>query len=71
MGTQLTTGEVAELLGVDVWRIRRLYESGTLPEPARAGAYRLIPKTDLPRIIDALRGRGWLPAETSTEAAPC
>lgn len=69
MGAQLTTGEVAELLGVEVWRIRRLYESGTLPEPARAGAYRLIPKADLPRVIDALRHRGWLPAASTAEVA--
>ena len=69
MGAQLTTGEVAELLGVDVWRVRRLYESGMLPEPPRAGAYRLIPKADLPRIIDAMRQRGWLPAASSAEAA--
>lgn len=71
MGAQLTTREVADLLGVEVWQIRRIYKSGNLPEPPRAGLYRLIPRTDLPLIIDALRNRGWLSAPTTTEPSPC
>ena len=60
-----TTREVAELLGTWTWRIRRLFEDGTLPEPARFGGKRAIPKAALPAIVDALRARGWLaPADT-------
>jgi len=35
-----TTGEVADFVGTDEWRIRRLFEDGTLPEPDRFGGKR-------------------------------
>ena len=57
----LSTPEVAEELGTVEWRVRRLYESGTLPEPPRFAGARAIPRADLPAIADALRARGWLP----------
>lgn len=55
-----TTRQVAEFVGVDVWRIRRLFEDGTLPEPPRFAGKRAIPRSLVPRIVDALRARGWL-----------
>ncbi len=58
----LTTRDVAALLGVDEWRVRRVYEDGTLPEPSRLGGIRVLTGADLPAIIDALRDRGWLRA---------
>ena len=58
-----STADVAELFGSDEWRVRRLYESGTLPEPPRFAGRRLIRRADLPAILDALRDRGWLPVE--------
>lgn len=61
-----TTRQLAELLGTDTWRVRRLFEDGTLPEPPRFGDRRAIPREMIPAICDALRSRGWLPA---TEAA--
>ena len=64
----LTTGEIAETLGTDEWRIRRLYESGTLSEPPRFGGKRAIPRESIPAIVDALRARGWLP---ESGEAPC
>ena len=55
-----TTQQVAELLGVEPWRVRRLYEDRSLPEPQRFGGARVISSADVPAVIDALRERGWL-----------
>lgn len=60
MPTAFTTREVAELFGTDDWRVRRLFEDGTLPEPPRFGGKRLLDRSLLPTILDALRARGWL-----------
>lgn len=67
MPDRFTTREVADLLGTVTWRVRRLFEDGTLAEPPRFGGARAIPRTLLPAILDALRVRGWLPAGESTE----
>ena len=56
-----STREVADFLGTDTWRIRRLFEDGTLPEPGRFAGKRAIPSDLIPRIVDELRSRGWLP----------
>ena len=66
MQTLLSTRDVADLLGSDVWRVRRLFEDGTLPEPARLAGRRAIPRESLPKIIDAFRARGWLPLEAAS-----
>lgn len=74
--TVLTTREVADLLVSTEWRVRRLFEDGTLPDPPRFGRARMIPRTALPAVVAALQARGWLPpnaesAETlREEAAP-
>ena len=65
MSDQLTTRELGDLLGVAEWRVRRLFETGTLPEPPRFGGKRAIKGSMIPQIIDALRARGWLPLEAS------
>jgi hypothetical protein len=67
MKRQFTTREVAEILGTEEWRVRRLFEDGTLTEPERFGGKRAICQQGIPSIVDALRGRGWLPTE---EPAP-
>lgn len=59
----LTTRQVADRLGVPTWQIQRLYETGRLPEPPRFGGKRAIPEAHLPEIAEALRARGWLPAD--------
>jgi hypothetical protein len=64
----LTTREIAELLGTDTWRVRRLFEDGTLPEPDRFAGNRAIPTTMLPAIVDGLRARGWLHQTEGTVA---
>ena len=56
-------GELADSLGVQAWRISRLFELGILPEPPRVSRRRLIPKSMIPEIVDALRERGWLREE--------
>ena len=62
-----TTRELADILGTDTWRIRRLFEDGTLLEPSRFAGKRAIPSQRLPEIIDAMRRRGWI----EPEAAQC
>ena len=54
-------GDLGDTLGVQSWRIARLFETGALPEPPRIGRRRLIPKGMIPEIVDCLRARGWLP----------
>ena len=66
MPRPLSTREVAEFLEIKTWRVRRLFEDGTLEEPDRFAGKRMIPATLLPAIIDALRLRGWLPASNRT-----
>jgi len=58
-----STREVADLLGTETWRVRRLFEDGTLAEPGRFAGKRAIPRELIPAILDALRARGWMPAE--------
>ncbi len=67
MRTFFSTRDVADLFGTDTWRVRRLFEDGTLPEPSRFAGRRAIPRESLPRVLDGLRARGWLPE--SQEAA--
>ncbi len=63
-----STADVAKVLGVPTWRMRRLFESGDLPEPGRFAGRRAIPSLMVPVIVDAMRIRGWLPSE---EPTPC
>ncbi len=66
MAALLTTRQVAKLVGVETWRVQRLFEDGNVPEPERFGGKRAITSQEVPRIIDALRERGWL--ESAKEA---
>jgi hypothetical protein len=68
-----TTADVAELFGLPVWKIQRLFSEGSLPDVGRFAGKRAIPKAMLPVIVDALRDRDWLPQDvptSSTGAAP-
>lgn len=65
MSNFFTTREVAELLGSETWRVRRLYQDGTLPEPNRFAGRRVITSQQIPSIIDALRKRGWMQEEAA------
>ena len=68
MQDHLTTREAADELGSVEWRVRRLFETGTLTEPPRFAGKRAIPRDQLPAIADALRARGWLPPQKGSNA---
>jgi hypothetical protein len=61
-----TTFQVGEILNTDGWRVRRLFEDGVIPEPARFAGKRAIPSELIPQIVDALRDKGWLPKAEAT-----
>ena len=61
MAQLYSTRDVADMLGTNTWRVRRLFEDGTIQEPARFAGKRAIPGELLPTIVDRLRDRGWLP----------
>jgi len=64
-----TTRELAEFVGTDEWRVRRLFELKLVSEPPRFAGKRAIPNSQIPAIVDALRERGWLPAgEVASDA---
>ena len=53
--SDLTVGQVADFFGAPDWRVRRIVDSLGI-EIARAGHYRLIPRTLLPAIAAKLGG---------------
>jgi DNA-binding transcriptional MerR regulator len=56
----LAAGDVARILGVPPWVIRRMFERGLLPEAPRFRTYRIFTEADVPRIRDALVRHGYL-----------
>ncbi|MAT71177.1 MAG: hypothetical protein CMJ58_16825 [Planctomycetaceae bacterium] len=56
-----STADVARLLSVKPWQVRRLFEDGTLPEPPRIGNQRAISRELIAHIASAMQERGWLP----------
>lgn len=62
-----TTRQMAELLITDEWRVRRLFEDGTLDEVEKFGGKRMIPKAMIPAIVSALEKRGWIGSVTNAE----
>lgn len=54
----LTVGALARRFGCSEQRVRRLFTTGVLPEPPRAGPYRLIPVEDIPKVEAALNATG-------------
>lgn len=70
MQSAFTTRELAELLGTDTWRVRRLFESGSIPEPPRFGGKRAIPREMIPDVAIALRERGWVTAVAPAASLP-
>ena len=61
-GPYFTIGQAAAHCGAAPWQVRRLFERGLLPAATRVGAYRVIARDDLPRVTEALRQAGYLPA---------
>jgi hypothetical protein len=70
MPTLFTTREVADLLGTDTWKVRRLFEDGTLADPGRFAGKRAIPRQMIPQILDCLRARGWVPGMATASPIP-
>lgn len=69
MANIFTTRQAADAINagghggqVEEWQVRRLFESGDLPEPPKFAGKRIIQQNELPLIVSALRRRGWLPA---------
>lgn len=56
----ISMGDAAKHFRTQVWRIRRLFETETLPEPPRFDGRRVIPRDLLPKLRAALKERGWL-----------
>jgi hypothetical protein len=53
-------GEAADRLGVQSWRLARLFRQGHHPEPPRLGRYRVVRESELPALRAALLKAGWL-----------
>ena len=60
-----STADVARLMNVPRWKVARLFEDGTVPEPGRVGNQRAIPRELVPTISAALLQRGWIKAAPS------
>ena len=58
-----TTRQAGEEVGAETWKVRRLFEDGTLPEPGKFGGKRVIPESLIPAIREAMRRRGWIPTD--------
>ena len=56
-----STADVARLLSIKAWQVRRLFEDGTLTEPPRIGNQRAISRDAISQIAVAAERRGWLP----------
>lgn len=57
---RLTTKQAADLLGTQEWRIRRLFETGDVPEVERFAGKRIIDGKRLLAIIELLSTRNWI-----------
>jgi DNA-binding transcriptional MerR regulator len=66
----ITLGTISRRTGLPVWKIRRVFERGLLPEPQRVGAYRVIDEADYHKVEAVLRSAGYLPAQKA-EVASC
>src|SRR5262245_25976980 len=62
MSRMLTVGEVAARFQLPAWKVRRLFERGLLPSPARVARYRVIAESDLGHVEAALLAAGYLGA---------
>lgn len=63
----LTMGQIARRYGCTQRNVRTLFLRGLLPEPARVGAYRVVPVEQLDQVEAALRKAGYI-AETCVRA---
>lgn len=59
----LTMGQIAKRYGCTQDQVRKIFTRGILPEPARVGAYRVVPVDQLGQVEAALRQAGYLKGE--------
>jgi hypothetical protein len=65
MGELYSTSQVAQMLGIEEWKVRRLFEDHTLPEPPRISGRRLISQRYIQTIRRACQARRWLEESTA------
>lgn len=65
---QKSTGLLGDELGIQGWRIARLFELGLVPEPSRLAGRRSIPESMVPEIVRVLKEKGWLPDQQPDHA---
>lgn len=68
MNENLTFGPAATRLGVQVYHVEKLANRGVIPFN-RAGRFRFVKESDLPKIRKALIEAGYLKDEPATVAA--
>ncbi len=61
----LTMGQIARRYGCTQRQVRTLFTRGLLPEPARVGAYRVVPVEQLDLVEAAMRKAGYIKDELS------
>ncbi len=66
----VTTGKLAVEIGQPIWRVRRAVDALGVQLP-RAGQYRVIPRSLIPRIVEAIRQRYSDAATLTAETAQC
>lgn len=61
--TVLTMGQIGKRFGCSQSQVRKVFTRGFLPEPARAGSYRVVPVEQLGQVEAALRRAGYIKDE--------
>ena len=56
----LTAGQVADITGVQLWRLHRLIARGLIAEPRRIGHFRVFSRAELPAIRQAAEQAGYM-----------
>jgi hypothetical protein len=56
-----TVPQLAESLGIPAWRVRRLWEDGTISKPAtKLGTTFVLNRAEIALVVSELTARGWL-----------
>jgi hypothetical protein len=56
----LSLGDVARVLGCQLWQVGRIFDRGYLPQPPKIGKNRVVTREYLPEIKEALVKAGFL-----------
>jgi hypothetical protein len=66
----MTLGEIAKRYGCTQGQVRKVFTRGFLPEPPRAGPYRVVPRGQLGQVEAALRKAGYLKETPAASTSP-